>query len=216
MAWCRPGDKPLSELMMVSLLTHIYVTWPQLVKASHFTGHMQGNLFYIKVFRASKLSPLWYIRNDDNIYTLKIMWHWCTISQKYRFPFLQRFGNYTDSPKGDNLTPFGVMLYIFIRCYRFLIYIQVMLRRPKYNATHSHFEFIYKVWHSFFTGDTYNDTWDCRSLWSTHSTTWAQRAKSYHDCMERDINYETGLSLRKGLRVWQHKNTDLFHDTACG
>ena len=29
MAWRRPGDKPLSELMMVSLLTHICVTRPQ-------------------------------------------------------------------------------------------------------------------------------------------------------------------------------------------
>ena len=32
MAWRRPGDKPLSEPMMVSLLTHICVTWPQWVK----------------------------------------------------------------------------------------------------------------------------------------------------------------------------------------
>ena len=32
MAWCRPGDKPLSEPMMVSLLTHICVTQPQWVK----------------------------------------------------------------------------------------------------------------------------------------------------------------------------------------
>ena len=29
MAWCRPGDKPLSEPMMVSSLTHICVTRPQ-------------------------------------------------------------------------------------------------------------------------------------------------------------------------------------------
>ena len=29
MAWCRPGEKPLSETMMVSLLTHIWVTRPQ-------------------------------------------------------------------------------------------------------------------------------------------------------------------------------------------
>ena len=29
MAWCRPGDKPLSELMMVRLLTHICVPRPQ-------------------------------------------------------------------------------------------------------------------------------------------------------------------------------------------
>ena len=32
MAWRRPGDKPLSEPMMVSLLTHICVTQPQWVK----------------------------------------------------------------------------------------------------------------------------------------------------------------------------------------
>ena len=33
MAWCRPGDKPLSELMMACLLTHICVTRPQWVKS---------------------------------------------------------------------------------------------------------------------------------------------------------------------------------------
>ena len=31
MAWRRPGDKPLSETMMVGLLTHICVTLPQWV-----------------------------------------------------------------------------------------------------------------------------------------------------------------------------------------
>ena len=31
MAWCRPGDKPLSEPMMVRLPTHISVTRPQWV-----------------------------------------------------------------------------------------------------------------------------------------------------------------------------------------
>ena len=31
MAWRRSGDKPLSEPIMVSLLTHICVTWPQWV-----------------------------------------------------------------------------------------------------------------------------------------------------------------------------------------
>ena len=35
MAWRRPGDKPLSELMMVSLLTHICVTRPQWVNECH-------------------------------------------------------------------------------------------------------------------------------------------------------------------------------------
>ena len=33
MAWRRPGDKPLSGPMMVSLLTHLCVTRPQWVKA---------------------------------------------------------------------------------------------------------------------------------------------------------------------------------------
>ena len=40
MAWRRPGDKPLSEPMMVSVLTHICVTWPQWVKAYNTTIKM--------------------------------------------------------------------------------------------------------------------------------------------------------------------------------
>ena len=36
MAWRRPGDKPLSEPMMVSLLTHICVTRPQWVNVLKF------------------------------------------------------------------------------------------------------------------------------------------------------------------------------------
>ena len=35
MAWRRPGAKPLSEPMMLSLLTHICVTQPQWVNAAH-------------------------------------------------------------------------------------------------------------------------------------------------------------------------------------
>ena len=37
MAWRRPGDKPLSEPMMVSLPTHIYVTRPQWVNKTFYT-----------------------------------------------------------------------------------------------------------------------------------------------------------------------------------
>ena len=33
MAWHQPGAKPLSEPMLVRLLTHISVTWPQRVKS---------------------------------------------------------------------------------------------------------------------------------------------------------------------------------------
>ena len=38
MAWRRPGDKPLSEPMVVSLLTHICVTRPFWVKAFSSVG----------------------------------------------------------------------------------------------------------------------------------------------------------------------------------
>ena len=37
MAWRRPGDKPLSEAMKVSLLTHICVAWPQWVNGDYET-----------------------------------------------------------------------------------------------------------------------------------------------------------------------------------
>ena len=42
MAWRRSGDKPLSEPMMVSSLTHICVTRPQCVNG----GRMYTNTFY--------------------------------------------------------------------------------------------------------------------------------------------------------------------------
>ena len=50
MAWRRPGDKPLSEAMMVSLLTHIYVARPQWVK--------QKNLLHIVHLNQGFLIPL--------------------------------------------------------------------------------------------------------------------------------------------------------------
>ena len=37
MAWRRPGDKPLSEPMVVSLLTHVCIIQPQLVKCQSCT-----------------------------------------------------------------------------------------------------------------------------------------------------------------------------------
>ena len=43
MAWRRPGDKPLSEPMMVSLMTHICVTRPQWVNAANM--HSSVNSF---------------------------------------------------------------------------------------------------------------------------------------------------------------------------
>ena len=42
MAWRRPGDKPLSEPMMVRLLLHICITRPQWVK--HAASEINANL----------------------------------------------------------------------------------------------------------------------------------------------------------------------------
>ena len=39
MAWRRPGDKPLSEPMIINLLTYIWVTRPQWVKQHHNTQY---------------------------------------------------------------------------------------------------------------------------------------------------------------------------------
>ena len=44
MAWRRPGDKPLSEPMMVCLLTHICVTRPQWVKLGQMTTRKSKEL----------------------------------------------------------------------------------------------------------------------------------------------------------------------------
>ena len=45
-AWRRPGDKQLSEPVMVSLLTHICVTRPQRVNPKH-AGYVLGNIFVL-------------------------------------------------------------------------------------------------------------------------------------------------------------------------
>ena len=51
MAWRRPGDKPLSEPMMVSLLTHICVTRPQWFNMCSTWSHLRAvhvcNIFII-------------------------------------------------------------------------------------------------------------------------------------------------------------------------
>ena len=63
MAWHWLGNKPLSEPMMISLLTHICVAWPQWVNWQlHFT--FNGFVMYIGVycsgltFPASKLCAM--------------------------------------------------------------------------------------------------------------------------------------------------------------
>ena len=56
MAWRWPGDKPLSEPMMVSLLTHICVTRPQWVNPDHAELYFRK---YNNIFAFSMISQHW-------------------------------------------------------------------------------------------------------------------------------------------------------------
>ena len=50
MAWCRPGDKPLSEAMMVSLLRHICVRRPQWVNTRYcYKSYSDDNCPFTKI-----------------------------------------------------------------------------------------------------------------------------------------------------------------------
>ena len=59
MAWRRPGDKPLSEPMMVSLPTHICVARPQWVKRSHEGKHVVEAVSVTFVFTKMDNYGLW-------------------------------------------------------------------------------------------------------------------------------------------------------------
>ena len=50
MAWRRPGDKPLSEPMVASLLTHICVTRPQWVNGLSRTADSEVHIVHISRF----------------------------------------------------------------------------------------------------------------------------------------------------------------------
>ena len=54
MAWRRPGDKPLSEPMLISLLTHICVTRPQCEKKRN--AHLNYDHFHLPQKNSVKLS----------------------------------------------------------------------------------------------------------------------------------------------------------------
>ena len=56
MAWRRPGDKPLSGPIMVSVLAHIRVTQPQWVNPSH-----RG--MYRPIYISGSYTVLWLIQN---------------------------------------------------------------------------------------------------------------------------------------------------------
>ena len=72
MAWRRPGDKPLSEPMMVRLPTHICVTRPQWVKTWHGVDMCNS-----PAFSASFTSAL-DAKNDE--------WYWKSTRDLSRSP----------------------------------------------------------------------------------------------------------------------------------
>ena len=57
MAWHLPGDKPLSEPMMVSLLMHICITWSQWNEEVLVLLH--GDFKYLFHFSVEKWHKLW-------------------------------------------------------------------------------------------------------------------------------------------------------------
>ena len=73
MAWRRPGDKPLSEPMMISLLTHIWVTRPQWVKCKSYKVKLSlkwistywNKKIFIKKMSWKKYSLLQYLNSYD-------------------------------------------------------------------------------------------------------------------------------------------------------
>ena len=69
LAWRRWGDKPLSEPMMASLLTHICVTRPQWVKLHSTLKHC-----YTDQFTLTNLFVAFLIHLSPVIYTNYVLW----------------------------------------------------------------------------------------------------------------------------------------------
>ena len=59
MAWRRPGDKPLSEAMLVSLLTHKCITRPQWVKRICFFAFS----WTIKLYQTTRCDVVFVAKN---------------------------------------------------------------------------------------------------------------------------------------------------------
>ena len=69
MCWNRSGDKPLPEIMMVSLLMHICITRPQIVKP--YSAETRDELVYTLMpnfFSSSVNQPCWRIATTMSRY----------------------------------------------------------------------------------------------------------------------------------------------------
>ena len=84
MAWCRPGDKPLSGLMTVNLLMHICIIQPQWVKHKIHQFDIMYMVLCCQKYTAniSKQSEglgyivtkVWFIIIISSIFSIKIWW----------------------------------------------------------------------------------------------------------------------------------------------
>ena len=73
MAWRRSGDKPLSEPMMVSLLTHMWVTWPQWVNKGQYCIFIQIQWKFHSAF--IQVLVKWSLWNFTYCATTVLLWH---------------------------------------------------------------------------------------------------------------------------------------------
>ena len=84
MAWRRPGDKPLSEAMMVNLLTHICVFRPQWVNSSiKYSDKLQKTYNYFlwegTIFSFCEMTPkCWFVGSTFEIKYIRTFAQVCT------------------------------------------------------------------------------------------------------------------------------------------
>ena len=105
MAWCRPGDKPLSEPMLVRLPTRIPVTRPQWVKNTNFECIFVISIIYYKyklmVWACGQIMTMWHqaIRHYFNHSCPKsAIWrHWAARVKLVNFQSLDVLGSTINS-----------------------------------------------------------------------------------------------------------------------
>ena len=85
MAWRRPGDKPLTEPMVVRLLTHICVTRPQWVNTSGAeTGLLQDNK--VITVAADALAPCTVRTSANMVLTIQDKWIFAFHEEGFQLP----------------------------------------------------------------------------------------------------------------------------------
>ena len=87
MAWRRPGDKPLSEPMMISLLTHICVTRPQWVKPSSQTTLTYSQIAAPCPFSLLLWCPIETMMTSSNGNIFHVIGHLCGEFTDHRWIF---------------------------------------------------------------------------------------------------------------------------------